>query len=49
MVPNMAGFNKVENMMLSFSVFDAFLSSGVAHPIPIFILFLILNENLRQF
>ena len=37
MVPNMAGFNKVENMMTSFPVFDAFLFSGVARPIRIYI------------
>ena len=30
MVPNMAGFNEVENMMTSFLVFDTFIFSGVA-------------------
>ena len=49
MVPNMAGFHKVENMMTSFPVFDAFLFSGVARPIRIYMLSLILNEKLRQF
>ena len=36
MIPNMAGFNEVENMMTSFPVFDAFLFSGVARPIRIY-------------
>ena len=34
MVPNMAGFNKVENMMMSFPVFDAFLFFGRSSPYP---------------
>ena len=48
MVPNMAGFNKVEIMMTSFPVFDAFFFTVVARPIRIYMLSLILNENLRQ-
>ena len=34
MVPNMAVFNKVENMMTSFPVFDAFLSFWRGSPYP---------------
>ena len=34
MVPNMAGFNEVENMMTSFLVFDVFLSFGRSSPYP---------------
>ena len=34
MVPNMAGFNEVENMMTSFPVFDAFLFFGRSSPYP---------------
>ena len=34
MVPNMAGFNRVENIMTSFPVFDAFLSFGRSSPYP---------------
>ena len=41
MVPKMAGLNKAENMMTSFPVFDAFLFSGVARPIGIYMLSLI--------
>ena len=34
MVPNMAGFNEVENMMTSFPVFDVFLFFGRSSPCP---------------
>ena len=34
MVPNMAGFNEVENMMTSFPIFDAFLFFGRSSPYP---------------
>ena len=34
MVPNMAGFNEVENMMTSFPVFHAFLFFGRRSPYP---------------
>ena len=34
MVPNMSGFNKVENRMRSFPVFDAFLFFGRSPPYP---------------
>ena len=34
MVPNMAGFNDVENMMTSFQVFDAFLFFVRISPYP---------------
>ena len=49
MVPNMTVFNKVENLMMSFPIFDAFPFSGIARPIRIYMISLILNENLRQF
>ena len=50
MVSNMAGWNKAENMMTSFPLFDAFhFFSRLARPIRIYMLSLILNENLRQF
>ena len=41
MVPNMAGFNEVENMMTSFPVSDAFVFLGVVRPIRIYMLSLI--------
>ena len=34
MVPNMAGFNEVENLMTSFQDFDAFLFYGCSTPYP---------------
>ena len=34
MVPYMAEFNEVENMMTSFPVFDAFLFFGSSSPYP---------------
>ena len=34
MVPNMAGFNKVEKMMISFPVFGAFLFFWRSSPYP---------------
>ena len=34
MVPNMAGFNEVENMITPFPVFDAFLFFGRSSPYP---------------
>ena len=34
MVPNMAGCNKVENLMTSFTVFDAFLFFWHSSPYP---------------
>ena len=34
MVPNMAGFNKVENMMTSFPIFDAFFFFWPSSPCP---------------
>ena len=34
MIPNMAGFNEVENMMTSFPVFDVFLFFGRSSPYP---------------
>ena len=34
MVPDIAGFNEVENMMTSFPVFDAFLFFGRSSPYP---------------
>ena len=41
MAPNMAEFNEAEKKMISFPVFDAFLFSGVARPIRIYLLSLI--------
>ena len=41
MVPKMAGFNEVKNMMTSFPVFDTFIFSDVARPVEIYMLSLI--------
>ena len=47
MVPNMAGLNKVENMMTSFPVFDAFLFFWRSSPYRNIYAFPVLKQKLK--